>query len=300
MIEMSIPISVVMRSYNDAALLPRTLAALDAQEGVEIDLIVMESASTDNSVALFEQHGFAEMHHIAPGAYTSSLVLNRGVFLAQHELVAFVNSDAVLTDPRSLRRLVDALMDDEQVAGVFGRQVVRPDADVMTRLDYFTAFEHREWMGNMESSMSLVVSMLRKSVWQEIPFDERLTYAEDAVWTQAVQQAGYRTQYVKDAVAEHSHDYTWKERYRRSYGDAAAMAVMLNKKPASNLIFGALMPFVRRVLVDTSRLVKMGRPLAIFLLPIHRWPEALGAHDGMLAGWQHFHIEKSDELQPKC
>ena len=39
-----IPVTVVMRSYNDAALLPRTLAALDAQQGVELKLFVYESA----------------------------------------------------------------------------------------------------------------------------------------------------------------------------------------------------------------------------------------------------------------
>ena len=31
----NIQVTVVMRSYNDARLLPRTLAALDAQQGVD-------------------------------------------------------------------------------------------------------------------------------------------------------------------------------------------------------------------------------------------------------------------------
>ena len=49
-----IPVTVVMRSYNDADLLPRTLAALDRQQGVMIELIVIESASTDNSLEIMK------------------------------------------------------------------------------------------------------------------------------------------------------------------------------------------------------------------------------------------------------
>ena len=52
-----IPVTVVMRSYNDADLLPRTLAALDRQVGVLIELIVIESASTDHSLEILEKYG---------------------------------------------------------------------------------------------------------------------------------------------------------------------------------------------------------------------------------------------------
>ena len=48
-----------MRSYNDAALLPRTFAGLDKQRGVDITLIVFESASTDDSPNIIREHGCA-------------------------------------------------------------------------------------------------------------------------------------------------------------------------------------------------------------------------------------------------
>ena len=261
-LESNIPISVVMRSYNDAKLLPRTLAGLEMQEGVDVQLIVMESASTDDSLKRFETYGEVDiLERLAPGSYKSSIVLNRGVFLAEHELVAFLNSDAILTDPLSLRRLADAIRLGNKVAGAFGRQLPRPNADAMTKLDYYIAFDNREWMGEFADAMSLVISMVSKSVWSQVPFDERLTFAEDAVWTREVHKLGYQTVYVEEATAEHSHNYTWKERYRRHYGDAAAYALALEEPPSRNLITGALVPFVRRVMVDSRRLIQMGAPL---------------------------------------
>ena len=71
-----ISLTVVVRSFNDAALLPRTLAALDAQRGVEVRLHVCESASTDNSQAILDAHGYTRCTRLAPASYWSSEVLN--------------------------------------------------------------------------------------------------------------------------------------------------------------------------------------------------------------------------------
>ena len=137
-----IPITVVMRSYNDAPILPRTLESLDSQEGVDVTLFVYESASTDGSQEIFEEHGYDYIYHLEPGEYRSSKVLNDGAERSENELVAYVNSDAIMTEALSLRRLADAILTEEKVCGAFARQTVRPDADPMTRVDYHVAFDN--------------------------------------------------------------------------------------------------------------------------------------------------------------
>jgi len=102
-------ITVVLRSYNDADLLQLTLKYLDEQRGVKINLIVFESASTDGSKEIIEQHGYSILQHLEPGTYHSSKVLNKGVELAETEYVAFVNSDAILLSDDVMLKLVNAL-----------------------------------------------------------------------------------------------------------------------------------------------------------------------------------------------
>ncbi len=284
-----IPITVVMRSYNDAAILPRTLAALDAQRGVDIRLHVYESASADRSREILEEYGCDRLEFLEPGTYQSSRVLNAGVRHANTELVAFINSDAVMLEPDVLLKLAKAIQSDNACAGAYARQAPRKDANAMTRLDYHIAFENRHLLGERAASwMTLVCSAIRKSAWETVPFDESLTFAEDAAWSEAVARHGWHCAYVPDAKVEHSHNYTWKERYRRSFGDASALASLATTPPPGNAVSGFLWPYFKRCVRDALRLARLSWWTSLPRIPAHRWPQMLGEWRGALAGWKHF------------
>ncbi len=298
MAEPRIPITVVLRSYNDARLLPQTLGSLDAQENVDVRLFVFESASTDGSKEILERHGYDRIVHLAPGTYHSATVLNQGTEWADTELVAYVNSDAIMMSRHVLARLARAILGSERCAGAFSRQIARPDANVLTRLDYFTAFENRHELGAFASHMSLVCSMVRKSVWREVPFDAGLTFAEDYVWSHRVMERGYRLCYVPEAVVEHSHNYAPEELYRRHFGDSAALATVRTSAPEPTALRGFWIPWVRRCAHDTWRLARMRRLDAAWRLPRYRYPALLGEWRGALAGWRHFREQKRTDPQP--
>lgn len=296
----NIPVTVVLRSYNDAALLPRTLASLDAQTGVDLTLLAFESASTDNSLEILRSHGgFAHIEQLEPRSYQSSRVLNAGVERAATELVAFVNSDAILLHDRVLRQLADCLLAGEKRAGAFSKQVVRPDADALTRLDYDVAFEHRDQLGSKAASwMTLVCSMIRREAWLQVAFDRSVTFAEDAIWSQQIADRGWTTHYVAEAIAEHSHNYSAAQRYVRCYGDAAALARIADAPPPSDMLRGVLLPFAKRCLRDSFRLMQLGMPAAVFRLPFHRWPQVLGTWRGGRDGYLHFHPSDPNQREP--
>jgi rhamnosyltransferase len=291
-------VTVVMRSHNDAALLPHTLGALDAQEGVQVRLFVFESASTDGSREVFERHGYDRIVHLLPGTYHSATVLNQGAEWAETELVAFVNSDAIMMSRHVLRRLADAIVSNKSCAGAFCKQIPRPDATPMTRLDYFTAFENRHELGPLGRNMSLVCSMIRRSVWRQNPFDPALTFAEDYVWSHGVRRQGWTLRYVPEAVVEHSHNYASDELYRRHFGDAAALSSIRPKAPTSSPVTGVLLPWTRRCLRDTWRLARMGALRDAWQLPTYRWPMLLGEWHGTRAGWAHFREQARTDPQP--
>lgn len=301
MTDQNIPVTVVMRSYNDAALLPRTLRALDEQEGVDVTLLVFESASTDNSAEIFEKHGTDWIRHMEPGSYRSSKVLNEGVARAKTKLVSFVNSDAVMIGRNVLRLLAEAVLKDEKCVGSFARQIVRDDAWPMTRVDYHVAFDNRHLLGEKpEHWMSLVCSMVRKEAIEMQPFDDALTFAEDAVWSQIMIDKGYRTAYVPEAIVEHSHDYKWEQRYRRTFGDSAALSRLLDKKP-KGMLRGFLLPFLKRCVRDSLRLVKLGYPANAWYVPFYRWPMMRAEWKGSVEGWKYFNSEEGkdgENLQP--
>jgi hypothetical protein len=59
---------------------------------------------------------------------------------------------------------------------------------------------------------------IRRSVWQEQPYDEELTGLEDVDWAKRAIERGHLIAYVATAPVVHAHDETWAEvvnRYRR-------------------------------------------------------------------------------------
>lgn len=283
--EQKYPVTVVLRSYNDARLLPLTLRSLDAQRGVDITLFVFESASTDASPEILERHGYDRIEHLAPGSYHSATVLNKGTEWAATEFVAYVNSDAILLSDDVLLKLARALNEHPRCGGAFARQRPRDDASVMTRLDYYTAFDHREQLGESFDNLSLVTSMIRRSCWEENPFDPALTYAEDHVWSERAKAAGWTLRYVKDAEVEHSHNYTSKEMYRRSYGDAAAIGMTSRDPPPRDPLRGVVIPLAKRMVRDVGRLHQMGELSSALRLPGYRLAAQLGQWFGARDGW---------------
>ena len=143
--------------------------------------------------------------------------------------------------------------------------------------------------------MSLVVSMIRWSAWNELPFDNRVTYAEDAVWSHHIQERGWHLRYIGDVSAEHSHNYSWHQRYKRAYGDAEAPAAPFVKPPARTSIGGFWKPHIKRVAKDSLRCIKMG-------MPHQAWKVAppLAATVGCLANrWLEAHVSFQRPTWPR-
>ena len=266
-------VSVILRSYNDADLLPRTLQALHQQQGINYELIVMESASTDESPDILRREQPAHFVALSPGSYWSSSVLNRAMRLAQNEFVILLNSDAIMTSNDVILELCHELAKSERCVGTYARQIVRPDAQTMTRIDYHRAFGQPS--ASLQQPLSLVCSAVRRSAWLSQPFDQRLTFAEDAAWSQRQHQAGLHT-YCARRSAEHSHNYTFTQRLKRAFGDAAALALHQPHAPARTMLGGVIKPLLRRWIGDSILGLRMRRPQAMLISPWYRLPQLLG------------------------
>jgi rhamnosyltransferase len=72
----------------------------------------------------------------------------------------------------------------------------------------------------------MVSSGLRKEIWRRRGFLEKLQYSEDDEYTRWCRSQGYRVLYCPDSVVIHSHNYTPQQAYKRSFGEARALAAV--------------------------------------------------------------------------
>jgi len=220
-------VSIILRSYNEAWALRDTLRAVQAQEYENWELIVIDSGSTDGSVDLIRQAVPRHFIQIAPHEYNPSRVLNQGMQLARAEYAVCLNADATPQGRHWLRPMVEALF-DPRTAAVFGRQIPRHDCQAVFARDYETCFGPQRESSRWDHFFSMASSGLRKDVWTRRGFLEALQYSEDDEYTRWCKEQGYVVRYCPESVAMHSHNYTPAQAYKRSFGEARALAAVWN------------------------------------------------------------------------
>lgn len=218
-------ISLVMRSYNEAWAIADTLEAVFSQEYEgKIELIVIDSGSTDGSHEIIRRYEPAHFIILEPGTYVPGKVLNQGFELATNEWVVFLNSDATPADEQWLGQLLRAAVDTPKLGAAFSRQIPRDDCAAVYAHDYERCFGPDRESARWEHFFSMVSCVARRSVWEQFPIREDLQYAEDDEWTRRMKAGGFAIVLVDGSRAIHSHNYTPSQSYKRAKGDAVAVA----------------------------------------------------------------------------
>jgi GT2 family glycosyltransferase len=209
-------IGVVIRTLDEAELIGRCLEALSGQRGGhELDVLVVDSGSTDATVEIAEAHG-ARVIHIAPEDFDYSKALNLGIEEVRGDFVVLLSAHAIPLDDEWLERMT-APFSDPEVAGVASGQVAWPGAPwwEVARLHGTFGAERRVYTaGDTEAMLfSNAASCIRRSVWRDMPFTLRA--AEDLDWAQRVVGAGLKVVYEPAAEVYHSHDEPPRAQARR-------------------------------------------------------------------------------------
>ena len=226
--------TVVVLVKDGACDLPALAAALTAQDlDGELELLAVDSGSRDRSVEILEAHG-ARVLRIAPDAFDHGLTRNLAAREAGGGIVVFLSQDALPADRRFVGALVEALDADSRLAGVFARQIPRPEACPLTRRDlagWVATDPHPRavflpdattWssLSPLERHRLLafddVASAVRRDVLLAHPF-ESTRFGEDVEWAQRVLRQGFGIGYVPEAVVLHSHARSARGLFRRNY-----------------------------------------------------------------------------------
>jgi rhamnosyltransferase len=188
--------------------------------------LVVDSSSTDGTVALARQFGFdvqlirrADFNH---GGTRQWAVEN----LNDCEIIVFLTQDAILASPNSVEALVRCF-DDPQVAVAYGRQLPHRWAtpiEAHARLFNYGAQSVKKdqpainRLGTKTFFCSNSFAAYRRTTLLELGgFRRDLILEEDAELAARAIKAGYANMYCAQALVYHSHDYTVREQMARYF-----------------------------------------------------------------------------------
>ena len=266
-------ISIIIPVKNGAATLVKCLKAIeDQQYNGKIETIVLDSASTDESVAIASNYG-AKVIDISPVEFNHGLTRNVGVKRATGDLVYFTVQDAWLADVDNLQKMADHF-NNKEVQSVTGMQAIPHDFNKNPALWFKRSGEPiaEVYLYNEKQPFSRlpplqqkqiccwdnVNAMYRKSALLEQPF-VRTSLSEDMIWAKQALEKGWKIVRDPSLVVYHYHHHTFSYNFKVNYAVAYEDIKVFGIKPAYPSI---IIPFLKRVnsVRKNNRILMLSKP----------------------------------------
>jgi rhamnosyltransferase len=225
--------SLVIPTKDAGDLFKRVLAGLQSQTiWADVEFVIIDSGSKDDTVALARAAG-ATCISIPPSEFNHGATRDAAIAATSTNRIILLVQDATPNDAHLLETLVAAL-DEDNVAGVYARQIPYPDADVITARNlnmHLTGRMQRDvcTIADMAAYKAMtpmqryhlcnfdnVCSAIRKDVWELEKFG-RINFGEDIDWSERALKRGYKIVYEPRAAVIHSHDRPMIYEYKRTY-----------------------------------------------------------------------------------
>ena len=216
-------VSIVFRALNEEKWFDHALTACKEQkiDGVDIEIVLVDSGSTDRTVEIAERHG-CRIVHIKKADFTFGRSLNYGCEAATGDYLVFISAHCIPVDETWLARLIAPLR-EQAVDYVYGRQIGHDVTRFSERQIFAQYFPDDDMIPQDGFFINNANAAIRKSVWEKYKFDEAVTGLEDMVLGRSIVNDGGKIGYVADASVIHIHEESFREIRRRYYREALTL-----------------------------------------------------------------------------
>jgi glycosyltransferase involved in cell wall biosynthesis len=217
--------SIVIRAYNEGKHIGRLLEGIEQQTLKEREVILVDSGSGDETVAIAEGYG-ARIVHIRPDEFTFGRSLNYGVRAATGEFIVNVSAHCYPVYPDWLEQLLKPF-ENENLAVSYGKQRGGETNWYSEHQFFFQYFPNHSIARQAHPYSHNANAAIRRSLWEQHPYNEQLTGLEDLAWSSWAVAQGYDIAYIAEAEIVHLHDERPMQVYNRYRREAIAMKQIL-------------------------------------------------------------------------
>jgi len=213
--------SIVIRAYNEEKHIGRLLEGIRHQTIKDVEVILVDSGSTDGTVSVAESFG-ARIVHIRPEEFTFGRSLNYGIKAAKRELIVIASAHVYPVYPDWLETLLGPLQDDS-VALTYGKQRGYEGSKYSEHQIFHQWYPDVSKPKQETAFCNNANAAIRKSLWEKNNYDETLTGLEDLAWAKWAKEQGHAIAYVAEAEIIHVHNETPHGVYNRYRREAMAL-----------------------------------------------------------------------------
>lgn len=234
-------VSFILPTRNVEKYIENLLTSIYSQEyDGQIEVLIMDS-SNDKTRQIVQKFP-VKIVDVNPEDYNYGKTRNEGAAMTNGELLIFLSTDVEIKDKKWLLKLTRHFS-DSNVAGVFGRQIPKNNAqpmeqffigqiypDVSSIISCHDGIIHETDVNGIDLKKHVVIfsnvnSAIRRSVWEQVKLPEMLK-SEEIEWAKRVLIAGHKIIYDSESAVFHSHRYSLKQVFQEYFDSGALLPVV--------------------------------------------------------------------------
>lgn len=241
--------SIIIRAYNEEQHLSKLLDGIQHQTILDREIILVDSGSTDRTLEIARQHP-VKIVPIDSSEFTFGRSLNKGISVAKGQFMVIISAHCYPVYPDWLEQLLKPFEND-RVAVSYGKQR-GADSNHYSEEQFFrTYFPDTSQPDQGQPYTHNANAAIRRSLWEQHPYNEKVTGLEDLAWSSWAKDQGYSIAYVAEAEIIHIHSETFRQVYNRYRREAIALKQILPESRFS--LKNMVSMFLRKVISDLSQ-----------------------------------------------
>jgi rhamnosyltransferase len=200
---MSKKCSIIIRTKNEERWVVPCLKAVYAQTYKNFEVVIVDNESSDKTVEktkIFKGIKYVNIKDYLPGKS-----LNAGIQASSGDYIVCLSAHCIPVNNLWLEGLVTMLEEDDNYAGVYGRQEPMSFSSPGDKRDLLLVFGLDKKIQMKDSFFHNANSILRRELWEIVPFDNQTTNIEDRLWAAEMLNLEFKLAYNPDASVYHYH-----------------------------------------------------------------------------------------------
>jgi rhamnosyltransferase len=220
-----VDIKIVIPTFNAGEHFKELAAVLLKQCGIKADdIYIVDSSSTDNTVAIARKAGF-KVRIIKQSEFGHGKTRAEAVEDIATDILVFMTQDVLPATNDAILKLCTIFEKDNMVGAVYGRQLPYESTDAFGKharlFNYppqsrINKLADREIRGIKVAFLSDSFAAYKREILMSVGnFPKGINFGEDTAIAAQMLLAGYKTFYCAEAQVYHSHTYSCYEEFKR-------------------------------------------------------------------------------------
>lgn len=236
-------VSIIIPTKNGEKYLKKVINNIFLQKNFSViqEIIAIDSGSTDRTLQILYDFDI-KIISISPLEFNHGTTRNLAIQNSKGNYIIFLSQDAIPFNNEWLINLITPLEQNQDVAGVYSKQIPREDCHIMecrqiVESKFYGNPDIPKFYSNQTGNIFFTntSSCIRRSVWEQIPF-KKVICGEDIIWAHEVIKAGLQVCYDPNSVVIHSHSYNYKQNLMRNFENSYILKTELKIKNSIPLL----------------------------------------------------------------